>query len=307
MAKRIKRDWGKLKEKIKKDDSFKKDFTDDRFYELKLNSKGSGGAIIRFLPGINDDSLPSIEERKHIFLYRGSWYIEGCPSIIGGKCPICEDNHELWESGIESNKDIVRTRSRKSKFIANILVIKDPAVPENEGKVFLFKYDRTIKKMIDEKINPADVDDGIESIDEPCIIYDYDEGRNLKLKASRGSFDKGGKKINFTDYKRSEWAEESMLTDEQVDYVEKNLYPLDEFISPDKFKTYDKLMSRFIKVVGGSIATKVDSEKANMNEFESETPKKEKKHVKKVSSEEKSSDILDDDDGDDEFLSSLES
>ena len=47
-------------------------------------------------------------------------------------------------------KRSARKRKRKLSYYANILVVSDPKHPENEGKVFLYKFGKKIFDKITE-------------------------------------------------------------------------------------------------------------------------------------------------------------
>ena len=122
----------------KSSDSYK----DERVWRPQTDKTGNGYAVIRFLPACDGEDIPWARVFSHAFKGKGGWFIENCPTTIGGKCPMCEVNNELWNSGLESDKDIARAQKRKLSYYSNILVVSDPANPENEGKVFLYKYGR---------------------------------------------------------------------------------------------------------------------------------------------------------------------
>ena len=134
-------------------------------------------AVIRFLPAPEGEDIPIVRVFSHGFQGKGGWFIENCPTTIGRKCPVCEANNELWNSGIEDNKKVARDRKRKLSYISNILVVSDPANPENEGKVFLFKYGKKIFDMLQEAMNPSDPD--LPKFNP----FDFWKGANFKLKA----------------------------------------------------------------------------------------------------------------------------
>ena len=130
---------------------------DDRFWEPTVDKAGNGHAIIRFLPAPpqdGEDGLPWVRMFSHSFQGPGGWFINNCPTTIEEKCPVCEGNNVLWNSGIEANQAVVRTRKRKLHYIANILVVSDPAKPENDGKVKLFKFGKKIFDKVYEKMHP---------------------------------------------------------------------------------------------------------------------------------------------------------
>jgi hypothetical protein len=129
---------------------------DDRFWYPAVDKAGNGYAVIRFLPEPEvdgADALPWVRKFSHAFQGPGGWYIEECPTTLNLPCPVCKYNKTLWDSGVESNKDIVRKQKRKLTFISNIYVVSDPANPENNKKVKLYKFG---KKIFD-KIQPISI------------------------------------------------------------------------------------------------------------------------------------------------------
>ena len=242
MAKRRQFNWTNLGDKLNESvDGKKKTFVDERFYKQKVSEDGMAQSIIRFLPAPDTD-LPIATVFKHKFRGpSGGFYYENCPTTIdGGKCPVCEANRSIWAT----DEDLARSRSRKSTFIANILVVNDPMTPENNGKVFLFEFTKVIQKKIMKKIQP-----GKGSIEQPCIIFDYETGANFKLIGSEKSFSSNGKKIKYVDYNDASFAEPSKLgTEKEIDRVDSELFPIAEFTALNQFKTYDELADRFAKV-----------------------------------------------------------
>ena len=129
----------RLSEELNKISKGSESYKDDRFWRPELDKSSNGYAVIRFLPPVEGEDVPWSRLFSHGFQGKGGWFIENCPTTIGGKCPLCEVNNDLWNSGLESDKDIARQRKRKLSYISNILVVSDPTNPQNEGKIFLYK------------------------------------------------------------------------------------------------------------------------------------------------------------------------
>ena len=215
---------------------------DTRFWQPEVDKAGNGMAIIRFLaaPQVDgDDALPWVRVFSHGFQGPGGWYIDNCLTTINEKCPACEHNNTLWNSGIEANKDIARKQKRKLSYIANILVVSDPANKENEGQVRLFKFGKKIFDKITEAMNPEFEDE------KPINPFDFWEGANFKLKIRNVE--------GYRNYDKSEFAEASALFDGDDDKLEelwKKEYGLKEFVEKKQFKSYEQLKSRLDKVLG---------------------------------------------------------
>ena len=213
---------------------------DTRFWQPEVDKAGNGMAIIRFLaaPQVDgDDALPWVRVFSHGFQGPGGWYIDNCLTTINEKCPACEHNNTLWNSGIEANKDIARKQKRKLSYIANILVVSDPANKENEGQVKLFKFGKKIFDKITEAMNPEFEDE------KPINPFDFWEGANFKLKIRNVE--------GYRNYDKSEFDKVGPLLsdDEELEAIWKSEHSLQEFLAPSNFKSYEELQARLMKVL----------------------------------------------------------
>ena len=109
---------------------------DDRYWKPDVDKAGNGYAVIRFLPAPQGEDVPFVRIWDHGFQGPGGWYIEKSLTTLGKADPASEHNSELWNSGIESNKALVRKQKRRLSYYSNIYVVSDPNRPQNEGKVF---------------------------------------------------------------------------------------------------------------------------------------------------------------------------
>ena len=237
--------FDKLTEAMNKLTKGSESYKDDRFWRPELDKSSNGYAVIRFLPAVDGEDIPWARLFNHGFKGPGGWLIDNCPTTIGGKCPVCEANSLLWNSGIESDKDIARNRKRKLSYISNIMIVSDPANPQNEGKVFLYKYGKKIFDKVNESMNPEFADE------EAINPFDFWKGANFKLKVR--------KVAGFINYDKSEFDSTSVLldgTDEWLEDLWKNsMYKLAEFTEASNFKSYDELKTRLGQVTGGSSNT----------------------------------------------------
>ena len=246
---KLKINWDKISDEIKKEESkttYTKKEADPRFFVPDVSQDGYAEVRIRLLPSIDTD-IPYVKKFNHGFQgANGQWFIQNCPTTLDGeKCPVCEANRVLWQ-GTKADKDIASDRSRRMNIITNILIIRDPLHPENEGKIFLWRYGKKLHEKIMDKVNPKKG-----SVDEPVMVFDPDSGADFKLKVKRTSFvNRQGKTIKSLNYDTSEFAPVSKLTKEQVKFAEENLIPLKEFIDPKDFKSYDELRNLFEKTTG---------------------------------------------------------
>ena len=211
---------------------------DDRLWKPEMDKTGNGYAVIRFLPAPDGEDLPWVKLYSHAFQGPGGWYIENSLTTTGGKDPVSEYNRELWNSGIDADKETVRKQKRKLSFYANIYVVQDKANPQNEGKVFLYKFGKKIFDKIMEAMQP-------EYEDETAINpFDFWQGANFKLKLK--------KVAGYWNYDSSEFAAPSPLLDD-VDALEalwKKQYSLQALVAPDQFKSYEDLEKRLKMVLG---------------------------------------------------------
>ena len=227
----------------------KESYTDDRFWRPELDKSSNGFAVIRFLPAPDGEDLPWAKYYSHGFQGKGGWFIENCPTTLGQKCPVCEANSELWNSGIEKDKDIARNRKRRLHYTSNIMIVSDPANPQNEGKVFLYRYGKKIFDKINEAMQPEFEDET------PINPFDFWAGANFKLKVR--------KVAGFVNYDKSEFDSASELfegNDDQKETVWKTQYPLTEFTGASNFKSYDELKEKLYSVIGDDIRSTVSTE-----------------------------------------------
>lgn len=220
----------------------KKSYKDDRFWKPSLDDAGTGSAIIRFLPEPPKEEMPYVLYFSHGFQGPGGWYIENSRTTLGEKDPVSEMNTKLWNSGQQSNKDLVSQKfKRKKNYVSNILVVSDPGNPENEGKVFLYRYGQKIFDKIQEAMKPQFADE------EAIIPFDFWKGANFRLRIR--------KVAGFLNYDKSEFDSVSTLfdgDDEKLKAVWEGQNSLQEFVTSDAFKSYDELKERLERVLGTS-------------------------------------------------------
>jgi len=211
---------------------------DERLWKPELDASGNGYAVIRFLPAPDGETLPWAKLYNHAFQGPGGWFIENSLTTLGQKCPISEYNSMLWNNGTDAGKEQARKQKRKLSYYSNILVVKDPKHPENEGKVFLYKYGKKIHDKILAAMQPEFQDET------PVNIFDFWEGANFKIKIRTI----GG----YWNYDSSEFAAPTAVSsdDTELEEIWKKQYSLAEFTAEDKFKSYDELQSRLESVLG---------------------------------------------------------
>lgn len=213
---------------------------DERLWQPTVDKVGNGYAIIRFLPPSEGEDMPFVRYWDHGFKGpTGKWYIENSLTSIGKPDPLAEANSKLWDTGIEANKEIVRQRKRRLHYVSNVYVLKDPGNPENEGKVFLYKYGKKIFDKINDLMNP-------QFEDEKAINpFDLWEGSTFTLKIRKVE--------GYRNYDKSEFGAAGPLfkDDAKLEEIYKSEYPLKEFTDPKSYKSYEELQAKLNLVLGG--------------------------------------------------------
>ena len=227
---------------------------DERFWKPEMDKTGVGSAIIRFLPAPDNEDLPWVKLYSHAFQGPGGWYIENSLTTLGQKDPISEHNRELWNTGTEANKEIVRKQKRKLSYYSNIYVVKDPAHPENEGKVFLFKFGKKIFDKILNAMQPEFEDE------EPINPFDFWGGANFRLKIRKVE--------GYWNYDKSEFDSASALMDDDdaLEALWKKEYSLSAIVAADQFKSYEDLEKRLKMVLGQKTAARAVAEQEEVYE-----------------------------------------
>tara|TARA_B100001996_G_C18592593_1_gene566659 strand:+ start:80 stop:976 length:897 start_codon:yes stop_codon:yes gene_type:complete len=219
----------------------KKSYVDERLWKPTMDKTGNGYAVIRFLPAPEGEDLPWAKVWNHAFQGpTGQWYIENSLTTIGQNDPVSEMNSAYWNSGVESDKEIARKQKRKLQYFSNILVIKDSANPQNEGKVFLYRFGKKIFDKCMEAMQPAFEDEN------PVNPFDFWEGADFKLKIRKVD--------GYWNYDKSEFDKPSPIfkSDDEIEAVWKKQYSLKEFTSETNFKSYDELKKRLNTVLAGT-------------------------------------------------------
>jgi len=217
-----------------------KSFDDDRFWKPEMDKSGNGFAVIRFLPAPEGEEIPWIRMFSHSFQGPGGWFIENSLTTINKQDPVSEANRVLWNTGSEADKETARRQKRKLSYYTNIYVVSDPHRPENDGKVFLYKFGKKIFDKIMEAMKP-------EFSDEQAINpFDMWKGAHFKLKIRKVD--------GYWNYDKSEFAQPSQLkdTDEEMEQIYNSEHKLKPFHETSNFKTYDELKEKMDRVLGGA-------------------------------------------------------
>jgi len=229
----------------------KKSGEDDRFWQPQVDKAGNGYAVIRFLPAAQGEELPWVRYWDHGFKGpTGRWYIENSLTTLGQKDPVSDLNSKLWNTGREEDKELVRARKRRLHYVANILIISDPANPANDGQVKLFKFGKKIFDKILDVMQPAFQDE------KPVNPFDFWEGADFKLKIRNVE--------GYRNYDKSEFASPAPLfngDEKALEQCYSQLHSLKEFLDPKNFKSYAELERKLKEVLGeqGMVLTTAES------------------------------------------------
>ena len=215
----------------------KKSYNDDTMWKPELDKSGNGYAVVRFLPTPEGEEMPWVSYWDHGFQGPGGWYIEKSLTTLNKKDPVSEYNTTLWNSGIEANKEQARKQKRRLHYVSNVYVVSDPKNPDNEGKVFKYRFGKKIFEQLKEAISPAFED---ESAINP---FDMTEGANFKIKIRKVD--------GYWNYDKSEFDATAPLGDEaMINSTFSQVHSLNEVISPSEFKSYEELKEKLDRVLG---------------------------------------------------------
>ena len=229
--KKPKKDWSSINSRIK---NRKKKFkADERIFVPTFNDKNQAKVIMRFLDS-KDTELPYVEQAGHFFNDVGGWFIDNCPTTIHGTgkgiCPVCDDLYA--NNYYETDYDLYSDRSKNTYFYMNALIIEDKNCPDNEGKVFIFKFGKKLMEKVDD------------AIEDDKFIWDEDAGVNFTFSAK--------KKGKMSNYDASYFSDSTTSIDEygDVDKILDLRHDLAGFVDESEFKSFDELKTKYDKVVG---------------------------------------------------------
>ena len=220
----------------------KKSYVDERLWKPELDKSGNGYAVIRFLPAVEGEDMPWAKVWNHAFQGpTGQWYIENSLTTVGQKDPVSEHNTKLWNTGLESDKETARKQKRKLQYFSNIYVVSDSKHPQNEGKVFLYRYGKKIFDKLMAAMQPEFEDES------PINPFDFWDGANFKLKIRKVD--------GYWNYDKSEFEATSPLGDDtMIEGIWKKQYALKEFTASTNFKSYEELKTRLDAVLSGTVS-----------------------------------------------------
>ena len=211
---------------------------DNRFYKLGKDKEGNGGAIIRFMPDKNRNMIQQVYKVNTTIEKNDKkrFVNELSPNTIGMPCPFQEKWQELWNAG---DKEESKKFGRSVRFYTNIKVIKDPANPANEGKIFLLDMSGTLKDKIQKLVNPSQADKDLGAI--PRQLFNPIKGNSFRLVARKGT-------NGITNYDSSDAITEENGIYENMEAafadIRDNTFDLNDFKKPETFLPYDKLQEK---------------------------------------------------------------
>lgn len=239
----LKKNADALNEKIatdlKNQGGFQED-KDERFWYPAVDKAGNGTSIVRFLPPPEGEDSPFVKLWSHFFKGpTGQWYAENSLTTLGQNDPCSEYNSQLWATEIESNRKQASAQKRKTHYFTNIYIINDTLNPENNGTVRIFKFGTSIFDFIKNKQVPEFADQ------QPVNVFDFWKGANFRIRIRKDEF-------GYRKYDRSEFDQAAPLFDDdsKLEEIWKLQYGLQQFIAPDKFKSYDELKRKLDRVLG---------------------------------------------------------
>jgi len=263
------------------------DPNEGKFWKPQRDKAGNGFAILRFLPAPKGEEMPFVRIWDHGFQGpTGLWYIENSLTTLNQDDPVSEYNSKLWNSGLESDKELARKQKRRLKYIANVYVVKDSANPENEGKVFLYQFGKKIFDKLNDLMNPSFEDEA------PVNPFDFWEGANFRLKIRQFE--------GYPNYDKSEFDAPSALSDddEDLEAIWEKQHSLQELLDPSNFKSYDELKQKLYRVLDlGNAAASSDpfkEEEEDVLDLSSSMKSEPEPMMKEVANP-----VVDDDDDDD--------
>jgi len=229
---------------------------DERFYVLSKDKNGNGAALIRFLPDSERALIQKLFKinTRIIKNDKKRFVSEFSPSSIGQPCPFQEHWQDLWNAG---DKEGAKLFGRGIKYVTNIKVLKDPANPENVGKIFLFEMSGAMKDKVQNAVDPSEQDRSLGAV--PKELFNPLRGNSFRLVAKRGA----NGQIN---YDSSEVINEVTSiydsVDEALEEIKTKTYKLSDLLKPESFMTYQQLQDKMRWVTFADVETPLKADVA---------------------------------------------
>lgn len=223
------------------------------YWKLTTDDALNGQAVIRFLPQQDLDQPAWVDVYTYYFKNKRTqaFYNDQASRTYGKGIPdpVSEYNTWLWNlsdsdevspAEKERLQDSCKSRAQKHQYYANILVIKDSANPENEGKVFVFRFGKKIYDKIHGQMFPKFEDDT------PCVPFDMFEGKNFRLISK-----KVNDYVNYDDSSFTPTTSAVADTDEEIEEILSKCHDLTALVKdPAKVTTYEKKLENLKRVIG---------------------------------------------------------
>ena len=228
---------------------------DPRVWKLHIDKTTKvGSAVIRFLPSGGYDEtgnmlrVPWAEWFEFSFKTPAGNYWNRSLKTLGKDDPVAELNAMQWERNQGDDQDKVKGRKRKTRYKGNIVVVNDPANPENNGKVFLYEWGPAIHEKLMAAQYPQYEDQT------PIHVFDMFAGANFRLRTK----DKSG----FVNYDDSSFDSPSQLHQDTnvMENFYNAMYDLEEFENESNYKSYEELTKEMTKVLGARLVASVKGE-----------------------------------------------
>ncbi|MCG7944857.1 MAG: single-stranded DNA-binding protein [Candidatus Thiodiazotropha taylori] len=236
---------------------------DDRIWKPKMGADGTGYAVVRFLPGKDFTKTPWVRMYSHGFQGpTGKWFIENSLTTLGQKDPVSEFNSRLWNNGTEAGKEQARKQKRRTSYYANVLVLKDPINPANEGKVMIYQFGQKIFEKLTESMQP-------QYGEEPVNPFDPIDGANFRIKIKTVA--------GYWNYDSSDFAPAAALTEDEakLEVVFNAQHDIHDLVAPHNFKTYEELQAKLDETMGvqnDPVQTQVKEAESFAEQLDDEIP-----------------------------------
>lgn len=152
----------------------------------KKSSDNVRRAIIRFMPNLFGGVKGKSIVRKYSYWLPdpeggNNGFYADCPSSVEEKSIIADTYWRLKNSKSALDQKRAESLKRSEYFYSYVLIVKDSVFPELEGTIQVFRYPKSIKKMIDAQLTPDAKDSEFEAV-EPVQIFDPLHGKDFMLK-----------------------------------------------------------------------------------------------------------------------------
>ena len=215
---------------------------DERFYKLSKDKDGNGAALIRFLPDSEKRMIVQMNKINTTVVKNGKkrFVDKFSPATIGLPCPFQEEWQRLWNVG---DKEGAKLFSRSLRYITNIKILKDPANPENEGKIFLYDMSGKMNSKLEKALSPSQSDLDLGKTRKE--LFNPIKGNSFRLVCQMGS-------NNQINYDPSEVVADVTSiynsVEEALKDINENTYKLSDLLKPESFDSYEELKKEFDRV-----------------------------------------------------------